>query len=150
MLSKLLSTVLVLTLLSASISASDEPPHVTISDLSDHSFVVKDLKIIIKRFWAGSILTRGYIEVRVENATEIAATFDPQRLSFVGKNGKQTNLRGRRQTGPVDPDDRTIDVLRPTDVAPRAYIKELYELDGRVYLPARLIYEGKELALITK
>ncbi len=150
MLSKLLSFIIVLTFLPASNPAADEPPSISRSDLPAHSFVVGDLKITIKRFWAGSLLTRGYIEVRAENTGDTAATFNPQRLSFVGKDGKQVNVRGRWQKGPVNPDDRAIDVPRPTEVAPRAYIKELYELDGRVHLPARLFYEGKDLALIVK
>ena len=150
MLSKLLSFIIVLTFLPAPSPARDEPASISKSDLSSRPFVVGNLKITIKRFWAGSLLTRGYIEVRAENASDAVATFNPQRLSFVGKDGKQVNIRGRWQTGPVNPDDRAIDVPRPTEVAPRAYIKELYELDGRVRLPARLFYEGKDLALIIK
>ena len=150
MLPKLLSFILVLAFLPAPLAAGDEPESVSKSDLSGRQFVVGGLKITLKKFWAGSLLTRGYVEVRAENAGDTAATFDPQRLSFVGKDGKQVNVRGRRQTGPIHPDDRGIDVPRPTEVAPHAYIKELYELDGRVRLPARLFYEGKELALIIK
>ena len=150
MLSKLLSFIIVLTFLPVSSPAGDEPPSISRSDLPAQSFVVGELKITLKRFWAGSLLSRGYIEIRAENAGDTAATFNPQRLSFVGKDGKQINVRGRWQRGPVHPDDRAIDVPRPTEIAPRAYIKELYELDGRVHLPARLFYEGKDLALILK
>jgi hypothetical protein len=150
MMQKLLSFIIALAFLPASLAAQDEPASIGKSDLPARQFVVGDLKITLKRFWAGSLLTRGYVEVRAENAGDTAATFDPQRLSFVGKDGKQVNVRGRRQTGPVHPDDRGIDVPRPTEVAPRAYIKQLYELDGRVRLPARLLYEGKDLALIIK
>src|SRR5687767_11926829 len=119
-----LSTILILmAFLPASISARDEPERIRRTDLANRSFVVGDLKIIVKRFWAGSLLTRGYIEVRAENRSSNAATFNPQRLSFVGKDGKQVNIRGRRQTGPVHPDDREIEVAQPREIAPGAYVK---------------------------
>jgi len=152
-----LSTILILlaflpvsTLLPVSTFARDEPERVRRSDLNSRSFVVGDIKITIKRFWAGSLLTRGYMEIRAENGSGIAATFNPQRLSFVGKDGRQVNIRGRRQTGPVHPDDREIEIAQPREIAPGAYVKELYELDGRVRLPAKLFYEGKQLAEIVK
>lgn len=147
---KLFTVLILLTLLPAFIAAQGEPERVRRAEIEDHTFVAGELKIILKRFWAGSLLTRGYIEVRAENSSSSAVTFNPQRLSFVGKDGKQVNIRGRRQTGPVHPDDRQIDVAQPREVAPGAYVKELYELDGRVRLPAQLIYEGKELAVIVK
>jgi hypothetical protein len=148
--SKLLTIIIVLAILPAPGLAGDDPERVRMSDLSARSFDVGGLKIMLKRFWAGSLLTRGYIEIRAENPSDVAVTFNPQRLSFVGKNGKQVNIRGRRQRGPVNPDDQAIEVAQPRDVAPGAYINELYELDGRVRLPARLFYEGRELALIVK
>jgi hypothetical protein len=131
-------------------AAQVEPERVRRAEIEDRTFVAGELKITLKRFWAGSLLTRGYIEVRAENSSSSSVTFNPQRLSFVGKDGKQVNIRGRRQTGPVHPDDRQIEIAQPREVAPGAYVKELYELDGRVRLPARLIYEGKEMAVIVK
>jgi hypothetical protein len=148
--SRLFAILILLAFLPASTTAQDEPERVRKADLESRSFVVKELKITLKRFWAGSLLTRGYIEIMVENTSDTAATYNPQRLSFVGKDGKQVNIRGRRQTGPVHPDDRQIDVAQPREIAPGAYIKELYELDGRVRLPASFFYEGKDLAVIVK
>lgn len=147
---RLLTLTLIFAFLSVSTPAQNEPKQISRSDLTSQSFVAGDLKITLKKFWAGSLLSRGYVEVRVENLSAAAKTFNPQRLSFVGKDAKQVNIRGRRQTGPVHPDDRAIEVALPRDVAPGAYLKELYELDGRVRLPARLIYEGEELAVIVK
>ena len=147
---KLFAILILLVLLPASTAAQDEPEQVRRAEIEKRTFAAGELKITINRFWAGSLLTRGFIEVRAENSSDAAATFNPQRLSFVGKDGKQVNIRGRRQTGPVHPDDRHIEVAQPREVAPGAYVKELYELDGRVRLPARLVYEGKELALIIK
>ncbi len=137
-------------LLSVAATAQTDTQQVRRSDLTNRTFLVRDLKITLKRFWGGSLLSRGYMELRVENGSAAAATFNPQRLSFVGKDGKQVNIRGRRQTGPVHPDDRAIEVALPREVAGGAYLKELYELDGRVHLPAKLIYEGEELAVIIK
>ena len=145
-----LAIAILMAFLPASSPARDASEHVRRSELSSRSFVVGDLKITIKRFWAGSILTRGYIEVTAENTSDVATTFNPQRLSFVGKDGRQVNIRGRRQTGSIHTGDRAIDIAQPREVAPRAYVKELYELDGRVRLPASLFYEGKDLALIVK
>ena len=147
---KLFAILILLVLLPAFTAAQDEPERVRRAEIEDRAFPVGELKITITRFWAGSLLTRGFIEVRAENTSSATVTFSPQRLSFVGKDRRQVNIRGRRQTGPVHPDDRQIDVALPKDVAPGAYVKELYELDGRVRLPATLIYEGKELAVIVK
>lgn len=140
----------ILALLSVTVPAQTTPEQIRKSDLSSRTFSVRDLKITLKRFWGGSLLSRGYLELRVENTSSAAATFNPQRLSFVGKDGKQVNIRGRRQTGPVHPDDRAIEVALPREIAAGAYLKEFYELDGKVQLPAKLIYEGEELAVITK
>jgi hypothetical protein len=141
---------IILALLPAAIAARDEPERVRRAELEDRTFVVGALKITIKRFWPGSLLTRGFVEVTAENNSSSAVTFNPQRLSFVNKDGKQINLRGRWQTGVVHSNDNRLDVTVAREVAPGAYVKELYELDGRVRLPARLFYEGKDLAVIVK
>ncbi|HJQ71203.1 MAG TPA: hypothetical protein VKA70_19660 [Blastocatellia bacterium] len=147
---KLVTILALIALLPAGATAQDQPERIRRGEIESRTFAVGELKITLKKFWAGSLLTRGYIEVRAENASSSAVTFNPQRLSFVSKDGKQVNIRGRRQMGPVHPDDRHIDVAEPREVAPGAYVKEFYELDGRVRLPARLVYEGKELAVIVK
>jgi hypothetical protein len=141
---------ILLALLPASIAARDEPERVRRAELEDRSFTVGELKITIKRFWPGSLLTRGFVEVRAENTSPSAVMFNPQRLSFVNKDGKQINLRGRWQTGFDHSKGRHIDLAQPREVAPGAYVEELHELDGRVRFPARLFYEGKELAVIVK
>ena len=130
-------------------AAGDEPERIRKSEINKHAFAVGELRITITRFWPGSLLTRGYIEVKVENPSNAFATYNPQRLSFVTRNDKQVNIRGRRQQGPIRPDDNGLDLAQSREIAPAAHIKEFYELDGRLRLPARLIYEGRELALIT-
>ena len=147
---ELLTILILIALLPVAAAAGDEPERIRRSDIERRTFAVGELKITLKKFWAGSLLTRGYIEVRAENASQSAVTFNPQRLSFVGKDGKQVNVRGRRQTGFNLPEEPQIEVAQPREVAPGAYVKEFYELDGRVRLPARLVYEGKELAVIVK
>jgi hypothetical protein len=148
--SSLLKIMIVLAFLPASTSGSDDPERIPRDELSNRPFVIDSLKVTIKRFWPGSLLSRGYVEVIAENTSDLATTFNPRRLTFVGKDGRQVNIRGRRQRGPRHPDDRAIDIAEPREIAPRAYVKELYELDGRVHLPAGLFYEGKELARVIK
>jgi len=150
MLSTFLKIMILLAFLPASSPARDEPERIHRADLGSRPFVIGNLKVTVKRFWAGSLLSRGSVEIMAENASDLATAFDPQRMTFVGKDGRQVNIRGRRQRGPVRPNDRGIDIAQPREVAPRAYVKESYELDGRVHLPAKLFYEGKELALIIK
>ena len=127
----------------ASNVAGDEPATVRESGLKTHPFTVGGLKITITGFRAGSLLTRAAIRVRVENISGSAATFNPQRLSFVGSNNRQVNIRGQRRAG------NRFDLAQPVELAPGAYIKETYDLDHKVDLPARLFYEGKELAQVT-
>lgn len=129
--------------------AGDEPERIRKSEINKRTFAVGELRITIKRFWPGTLLSRGYIEVTVENPSNAAATYNPQRLSFVTRNNKQINIRGRRQMGALSSADSGLDLPQPREIAAGAHIKEFYELDGRLRLPARLIYEGKQLALIT-
>jgi len=141
--SKLFAFATALIFILASNVAGDAPDNVPKSELDKHPFTVGELKITITGFRAGSLLTRAAIRVRVENTSGSAATFNPQRLSFVASNNRQINIRGQRRQG------NRFDFVQPTEIAPGAYIKETYDLDHKVDLPARLFYEGKELALIT-
>ncbi|HYV06090.1 MAG TPA: hypothetical protein VFB82_15945 [Blastocatellia bacterium] len=145
----LLPVVIVLILLPVLSIARDEPERVGKSELHKHSFAVGELRITITRFWPGSLLSRGYVAVKAENTSSSAVVYNPQRLSFISNNNRQVNTRGRRQTGGLGRDDSGLDIAQPREIAPNAYIKEFYELDGRVRLPARLFYEAKVLALIT-
>lgn len=141
--SKLIALAIAVIFILTSSVAGDEPDRIRKSELDTHPFTVGELKITITRFRTGSLLTRAAIRVRVENTSGSAATFNPQRLSFVISSNRQINVRGQRRQG-----DRFV-FVQPREIAPGAYIKEIYDLDGRVHLPARLFYEGKELALIT-
>ncbi|HKP84856.1 MAG TPA: hypothetical protein VJZ26_02090 [Blastocatellia bacterium] len=147
--SKSLKAAMLLMIVPVFAAAGDEPERVRKSEINKRPFAVGELRITITKFWPGSLLTRGYIEVKVENPSSASATFNPQRLSFVTRSNRQINVRSRRQQGAISPGDSGLDLAQPREIAPGAYIKELYELDGRVRLPARLIYEGKQLALIT-
>ncbi|MGA9771018.1 MAG: hypothetical protein WBV94_18435 [Blastocatellia bacterium] len=140
--SKLFAFAIALIFILASTAAGDEPVSIPKSDLDTHPFTSGDLKITITGFRTGSLLTRAAIRVRVENTSGNAATFNPQRLSFVISSNRQINVRPRRQ-------GHQLDLLSPIEIAPGAYIKETYDLDGKVPLPARLFYEGRELASIT-
>lgn len=122
--------------------ALSEPASIRKSELDTHPFTVGELKITITGFRAGSFLTGASIRLKVENVSNAAATFNPQRLSFVSTNNRQINISPQHQR-------HQIYLIQPIEIAPGAYIKETYALDHRVDLPARLFYEGKELATIT-
>jgi hypothetical protein len=141
--------VLLIAIVPVIVLAADDPERIRKSEINKRAFAIGELELTVTRFWPGSLLTRGYLEVKIQNKSNASVIYDPQRLSFVTNNDRQVNIRGRVQKGLRNPDDKGLDIAQPRDVAPRAYIKEFYELDGRVRLPARLIYEGKELALIT-
>ena len=141
--SKLFAFATALIFILASSVAGDAPASIPKSELDKHPFTVGELKITITGFRTGSLLTRAAIRVRAENTSGGAATFNPQRLSFVASNNRQINIRGQRRQG------NRFDFVQPIEIAPGAYIKETYDLDHKVDLPARLFYEGKELAQIT-
>ena len=141
--SKLFAFATLLIFILASNVAGDEPASVRKSELDTHPFTVGELKITITGLRTGSLLTRAAIRVRVENTSSSAATFNPQRLSFVASNNRQINIRGQRRSG------NRFDFVQPIEIAPGAYIKEIYDLDHKVDLPARLFYEGKEVVQVT-
>ena len=137
------ATALIFILTSTVTVAGDEPASLRKSELETHPFTVGELKITITGFRAGSLLTRATIRVRVENLSDNAATFNPQRLSLVGSNNRQSNIQSQQPSG------KRFDFAQSIEIAPGAYIKEIYGLDHKVELPARLFYEGKELVQIT-
>ena len=141
--SKLFAFATLLIFILASNVAGDEPASIRKSELDTHPFTIGELKITITGLRTGSLLTRAAIRVRVENISSSAATFNPQRLSFVASNNRQINIRGQRRQG------NRFDFVQPIEIAPGAYIKELYDLDHKVDLPARLFYEGKEVVQVT-
>jgi hypothetical protein len=130
--------------------AAQEPARVRLSELSKQSFSTGELNITIKRFWPGSLLTRGRVEVKVENPASVAATFDPLRLSFVNEDNRQVSIRAVVYQGSTSHHNKLVNIVVAREVAPGAYIKEFYALDGRVRLPARLFYGGRQLALIVR
>jgi hypothetical protein len=142
-------TVIIIFILTAVAASGDEPPRIRKSEFKKHSFTAGELRITFTRFWPGSLLSRGYIEVKVENTSTAAATFDPLRLSFVNKDNKQVNVQAVIQHGRYSRPGYGINVVE-REVAPNAYIKEFYWLDGRLHFPAQFFYEGKRLALITE
>lgn len=143
-------TVIIIFILAAVAANGDEPPRIRKSEFKKHSFVAGELRISFTRFWPGSLLSRGYVEVKLENTSSDAATFDPLRLSFVNKDGKQVNVEAATGQGRHSRTGYGLNVIAAREVAPGAYIKEFYWLDGRLHLPAQFFYEGKQLALITE
>jgi hypothetical protein len=140
------STVIIIIVLAA-VANGQTPPRIGKSELKKHEFAASELRITLTRFWPGSLLSRGYIEVKVENRSSDAAPFDPLRLSFVNKDNKQVNVQAVVHQGKHGPGYAINTVAR--EVAPGAFIKEFYWLDGRLRFPAQFFYEGRRLAFIT-
>ena len=132
--------------------AQTAPPRVRISDLKDTRFAVGRLTFTITRF-RGSVLgvTNGYVQVRVENASDQAERFSPLEFSIVGSYGRQASIVSAHQTG-VRITDGTEEPKLPQEkiIAPNAFIEEFYQLGGKVKLPARVYYSKTALATITK
>jgi len=150
------STVIVLVIaLPLFVIADNQPNYIKKSELNQHSFAVGRLKLTITKFRA----SRGFvaygastIEVKVENSSDDATIYNPLLLSLAGKDDKQVSIRGQRR--PVinrqyDQGIEKLDIAQPKSVTAGAWIKEGYELSDWVRLPARLSYDGKELAVIT-
>ena len=125
------------------------------SELSKQTFAVGQLKLTIAKLRGGHIWlvllagkTPHSIEVSVENQSGAAQMFDPNLLSLVSKDSKQVNVRFRVQQGFSNP-QVPPETPQARSVAPSARIEEVYVLNGRASFPARLFYDGKELAVIT-
>lgn len=138
----------IIVLLSAVAARGQEPPRIRKSDIKKHEFTAGDLKVTLTKFWPGSLLSRAYIEVKVENSSSNAATFDPLRLSFVNRDNKQVSVQAVIHQG-KHAHGYGINITA-REVAPGAFIKEFYWLDGRLHFPVQFFYEGRKLALVTE
>ena len=123
--------------------ADDQPPvRVRESELSRSPLFVNSLKITIQAIKGrGAPFISSSLDVQIENTSSAFTVFLPHRLSFVdGENRQIDVLAIAHQRGDFAAVDRRI--------APGAHVKELYALNGRVHLPARLYYDEKLLAVI--
>lgn len=133
-------------------------------ELKSRSFAAGPLKITIVKFGhrpLGSLIFIGHppdrlahhvhpIQIVVENTSDEFTTFEPRRLSFVDKANEQSDVsglishedQGRGSGGLTPAENRRI--------TPRSSINEWYDLTSKARLPARLYYEEKLLATITK
>ncbi|MEK6302761.1 MAG: hypothetical protein AABO41_18785 [Acidobacteriota bacterium] len=140
-----------LVVMAASIAlAGQEPFQTRKADLSKHSFAVAELKLTIAKFRGGGAIVWPFhsIQIKVENRSATAQSFDPNKLSLVSKDGKQVSVRFRIQ-GWFSSPDVPPETPQARSIAPGAFIQEIYHLNGKVGFPARLFYDGKELAVIT-
>lgn len=132
--------------------ADNQPSLIKKSELNKHSFTVGRLKLTITKFRASRGFTaygRSSIEVKVENSSDGAEIFNPQLLSLAGKDDKQVNIRGQLRPANRQLPGERPDAAHPKNIAAGVWIKEGYEFYDWVRLPARLFYDGKELAVIT-
>jgi len=134
--------------------AGNLPNSIKKSELQKHSFDIGRLKLTITKFRASRGFTAygpSSIEVKVENPSDGAEMFNPQFLSLVGMDDKQVNIQGQKRPHPVSIQSASerLAAPQPKSLAAGAWIKEGYEFYDWVRLPARLFYDGKELAVIT-
>jgi hypothetical protein len=116
-------------------------------ELNSRPFSAGALKITLAEFYGGGILkSNGNLIIEVQNSSEDFTTFDPRRLSFIDKDDNQADILGLAGNDGVEW-KRTLpaEIKR---IGPKAKIKNLYDLTGKVRLPARLYYEDKLLGTI--
>jgi hypothetical protein len=94
------------------------------------------------RVYVGQFITDvqgGYMILRLENPTSSLITFDPARMAFIDKEGKQIILTYER---------RTKGRVLPTEISvlPNAKIEMRYNLSGPLKLPSKLYYREELLA----
>src|SRR5262249_39834016 len=99
-------------------------------------------RLTVRKFKLGG-LSR-YISVKVENQSDSTVLFYPQFLSLVNKGNEQVNTE---LSGSAAPPLSAVPVRK---VLPGAFLMETYGLDHCVELPARLYYDGRQLAVITE
>jgi hypothetical protein len=120
------------------------------AELTKHSFYIGQLRLTVEKFDVGhSSKLNGrlpYICVKVENQSDSAVVFDPQSLSLINKGTDQVDAVASRSGNPSG----SPPPLPMRKVLPGAFIRECYLWDHLVNLPARLFYDGKELAVITE
>jgi hypothetical protein len=91
-------------------------------------------------------LGEGYIRVEVENTSPEAVNFSPSQLYFVGKDGIEASiLCTNRKNARGEEDD-----ICATDrmIAPRAKMRETYNLSEKLRMPADFYYQDKLVATI--
>src|SRR6185369_1814146 len=82
------------------------------------------------------------IHVRVENASDGFAAFNPRRLSLVDKANDQSDVRVLITIY------RGLSAAEDRRIAPNANIEDWYDMTRKIKLPARVYYEDKLLATI--
>jgi hypothetical protein len=120
------------------------------SELDKTPFIVGKLKIVILKFKANTIMSSeartagiGFVEVAVENVSTEFVTFNPSRLSLVGRDNDQVGILGLNHRNEIYP-------AYERKLAPRARMKERFSLTDKIELPARLYYEDQLLGIISE
>lgn len=131
---------ILLVLSSLSVVMAQAPPAASIreAELSEHPFDVGSLRLTVEKLAVEKIWHRQYVQIQVENQTDTAVPFEPQLLSLLNSDSEQVDVMGLH--GEWYPTTKAL---------PGAVLKKGYWLDRKVKFPARLYYDGKELALVT-
>jgi len=118
-------------------------------DLNSKSFSAGPLKITLAEFYGGGIRQPyGDIVIEVQNTSEDFIAFDPRRLSFIDKDNNQSDILGLAENNIEKIEWHKIIPAELQRIGPKAKIKNVYALTGKVRLPARLYYEDKLLGTI--
>lgn len=120
---------------------------ITTDGLKKMTFSIDPLKLQIKKLKEGSIFSSPQIQVEIENSSANAETYNPRNLTLINEDKTQINVLGIPTKGGTNRDFVPAD---PVNILPGAHHKASYILNGKIHLPARLVYGDKELALITK
>lgn len=78
----------------------------------------------------------------MENTSKGFTTFNPQKLSFVGRDDRQVYALA------IQSGDHYWPAME-REIAPGARMKEYYALSGQVKMAARVYYEGRQIAVIS-
>jgi hypothetical protein len=124
--------------------AQDKAPTLHESDLKGTALAVAGDMTLTVLDLKGGLFGQApiVVEVEIHNPTDTPIVFNPFRLSFVKADGRQLDVLAVPLWGEHTADAHEILVL------PKARVRQLYFLNGRINLPAKMYYDARLLAEI--
>jgi hypothetical protein len=118
---------------------SQDVIHCKASELDVHPIKTEGFLFTISRFKNGSF------KLSISNSSESLSAFFPESFAVIGSDGNQRYVAESFI-------DLSLRWVLPTQIkiAPQAHIDLTYRLNDDVKFPARIVYEGKTIASITK
>lgn len=125
--------------LPAQVLTTQEVTHCKASELDVHPINTRDFSFTISRFNNGSF------KLSISNSSEIIRSFSPDSLAVLSSDGSQSYVAESFIV-------LSLSWVLPTQIKiePRSRIDLTYRLNDVVKFPARIVYEGKTIADITK